>query len=68
MASSWVSARATDHRAEASSLYLFHYYLGSSVVGALGGLAFSAFGWVGVATYVAVLVAAGLGLAVFGLE
>ena len=68
VASSWVSARATDHRAEASSLYLFHYYLGSSVVGALGGLAFSAFGWVGVATYVAVLVAAGLGLAVFGQE
>lgn len=62
VASAWVSARATEHRAEASSLYLFHYYLGSSVVGALGGLAFSGFGWVGVVVYVAVLVAAGLGL------
>ncbi|MGC4933155.1 MFS transporter [Gordonia sp. DT30] len=61
VASGWVSARATEHRAEASSLYLFHYYLGSSVVGALGGLVFSAYGWVGVAVYVAVLVLIGLG-------
>ncbi|MGC5258020.1 MFS transporter [Gordonia sp. DT218] len=64
VASGWVSARATDHRAEASSLYLFHYYLGSSVVGALGGLVFSAFGWAGVAVYVGVLVAVGLALTV----
>ncbi|MYR07619.1 MFS transporter [Gordonia sp. SID5947] len=64
VASGWVSARATEHRAEASSLYLFHYYLGSSVVGALGGLAFSAFGWAGVAGYVGVLVAVGLALTV----
>ncbi|MEE4025574.1 MFS transporter [Gordonia sp. PKS22-38] len=66
VASGWVSARATEHRAEASSLYLFHYYLGSSVVGALGGLAFSAFGWAGVVAAVAVLVVIGLGLAVLG--
>ncbi|AZG46952.1 MFS transporter [Gordonia insulae] len=65
VASGWVSARATDHRAEASSLYLFHYYLGSSVVGALGGLAFSSFGWAGVAGYVGVLVLVGMGLVVF---
>ncbi|WAC57739.1 MFS transporter [Gordonia sp. SL306] len=64
VASGWVSARATAHRAEASSLYLFHYYLGSSVVGALGGLVFAAFGWTGVATYVAVLVVVGLVLTV----
>ncbi|MGV9709805.1 MFS transporter [Gordonia sp. NPDC003424] len=62
VAGAGVSAQATEHRAEASSLYLFHYYLGSSVVGALGGLAFSAAGWVGVAGYVATL--SGLGLAV----
>ncbi|MFW0793079.1 MFS transporter [Gordonia sp. CPCC 205515] len=62
VASAWVSAQATEHRAEASSLYLFHYYLGSSVVGALGGLAFSAFGWVGVAGYVGVLIVVGCGL------
>ena len=63
VASGWVSARATEHRAEASSLYLFHYYLGSSVVGALGGLTYSAFGWAGITAYVGVLVALGVLLA-----
>lgn len=63
VASGWVSARATEHRAEASSLYLFHYYLGSSVVGALGGLTYSAFGWAGITAYVGVLVALGILLA-----
>jgi predicted MFS family arabinose efflux permease len=52
VASGWVSARATTHRAEASSLYLLGYYLGSSIVGALGGVAFTLAGWVGVAGYV----------------
>lgn len=63
VASSWVGARASDHRAEASSLYLFGYYLGSSVAGALGGIAFSASGWVGVAGYVGVLMVVGAVLA-----
>ncbi|WP_240498038.1 MFS transporter [Williamsia sp. 1135] len=52
VASGWVSARATTHRAEASSLYLLGYYLGSSIVGALGGVAFTLAGWIGVAGYV----------------
>nr|WP_245937820.1 MFS transporter [Williamsia limnetica] len=52
VASGWVSARAITHRAEASSLYLLGYYLGSSVVGALGGVAFTLGGWIGVAGYV----------------
>lgn len=57
VASSWVGARATEHRAEASSLYLLGYYLGSSFVGALGGVAFTVAGWVGVAGYVAAFLA-----------
>ena len=48
VASGWVGAIATEHRAEASALYLFAYYLGSSVVGSLTGIAFSAFGWPGI--------------------
>ena len=63
VASGGVSATATEHRAEASSLYLFHYYLGSSVAGVVGGLAFSAFGWVGVAAFVGALVLISLVLA-----
>jgi MFS family permease len=59
VASGWVSARATDHRAEASSLYLLGYYLGSSIVGACGGVAFAMGGWIGLAGYVAAFLIAG---------
>ncbi|MEP6631509.1 MAG: MFS transporter [Lapillicoccus sp.] len=51
VASGWVSARATDHRGEASSLYVLFYYLGSSVLGALAGLAYAAAGWRGIVAY-----------------
>ncbi len=63
VASSWVSAIAREHRAEASGLYLFAYYTGSSVLGALSGLAFSGHGWNGVVLYVGVLYLLALGLA-----
>lgn len=63
VASSWVGARATHHRAEATSLYLLGYYLGSSIVGALGGVAFAAAGWIGVAGYVAAFLVVGIILA-----
>jgi YNFM family putative membrane transporter len=48
LASSWVGRRARVARAQASSLYLFCYYMGSSVVGATGGLAWASNGWLGV--------------------
>ncbi len=48
VASSSVGVRARDAKAQASSLYLFAYYLGSSVVGSLGGVAWSLAGWPGV--------------------
>ena len=37
-ASSWVSVQAVQYRAVASSLYLFCYYIGSSLLGSSGGL------------------------------
>ncbi|MEJ5927879.1 MFS transporter [Corynebacterium sp. H128] len=37
-ASSWVGILATEHRAEASSMYLFCYYVGSSIIGWLSGM------------------------------
>ena len=55
VASSWVGAIATEHRAEASALYLFAYYLGSSVVGAATGIAFASYGWAGTGVVVLVL-------------
>ena len=64
VASGWVGARATDHRAEASSLYLLGYYLGSSIVGAFGGVAFAMGGWVGLIGYVAAFLVVGAALTV----
>ncbi|MBO1074356.1 MFS transporter [Roseomonas marmotae] len=67
MASSWVGRRARMARAQASSLYLFCYYMGSSIVGAVGGLAWSSGGWPGVTLVVggclALALVAGLRLA-----
>ena len=46
-ASGWVGHIATHDRAEASSLYVFFYYLGSSILGALAGVLFDALPWPG---------------------
>lgn len=48
IASSWVGQRALRNKAQASSLYLFLYYSGSSVGGTVGGVVWSLFGWGGV--------------------
>jgi len=58
--SSWVGRRAGKARAQASSMYLFAYYMGSSVAGASGGLFYAAHGWNGVAAFIGALVLAGL--------
>ncbi len=61
VASAWVGARAATARAQASSLYLLAYYLGSSVSGTGGGLIWSDWGWPGlVALILGLLVLAGL--------
>lgn len=44
-ASGWVGQIATHDRAEASSMYVFCYYFGSSVVGVCAGLLFDALSW-----------------------
>jgi YNFM family putative membrane transporter len=49
VASSWVGRRARVGRAQAAALYLLGYYLGSSIIGTLGGFAWNAYGWSGVA-------------------
>jgi len=55
VASAWVGVRATTARAQASSLYLLAYYLGSSISGTGGGIVWSAMGWSGVVVLVLVL-------------
>jgi MFS transporter, YNFM family, putative membrane transport protein len=58
--SSWVGRRAGSAKAQASSTYLFTYYMGSSVAGAAGGLFYAAHGWAGVVSFVATLFGLGL--------
>lgn len=60
IASGWVGMRARHAKAQASSLYLFFYYLGASVIGTLGGVFMGRFGWTGVAAMTSVLILIGL--------
>ncbi|WCK54054.1 MFS transporter [Aneurinibacillus sp. Ricciae_BoGa-3] len=55
IASSWVGRRAKTEKAQASSLYLFFYYLGSSVAGTAGGFFWMHFGWPGVIGLICIL-------------
>ncbi|HWL22911.1 MAG TPA: MFS transporter [Ureibacillus sp.] len=52
IASGWVSFRAKKNKAQASSLYLFAYYFGSSVGGTTGGIFWSLWGWNGVIGFI----------------
>ncbi|MFF0266611.1 MFS transporter [Kribbella sp. NPDC004536] len=66
VASGWVPARAHASgvgTGQASSMYLFSFYLGSSVFGGLAGTAWSRAQWTGVAGEAAVLFAVTLVLA-----
>jgi YNFM family putative membrane transporter len=62
--SSWVGRRGGAAKAQASSMYLFSYYMGSSVAGWSGGLFYAAHQWLGVALFVGALVLGGLLIAV----
>lgn len=55
IASAWVGRRAAANRGQASALYLFFYYMGSSLLGSAGGFAWTRAGWAGVASFCAVL-------------
>jgi len=61
--SSWVGRRAGAAKAHASSLYLFCYYMGSSIAGAWGGVFYASRGWNGVAWFVGAMVLLGLAIA-----
>lgn len=48
LASSQVSINTKTNKAQASSLYLLFYYIGSSIGGSVSGLAWEHIGWIGV--------------------
>lgn len=57
--SSWVGLVAYQHKSQANALYLFFYYLGSSVSGTGGGLLYSNLGWTGIVGMIGVYVLIG---------
>lgn len=63
VASAWVGKRAVADKAQASSLYLFFYYIGSSFGGSAGGLFWQHFGWYGVVGMIACFLSLALLLA-----
>jgi YNFM family putative membrane transporter len=65
VASAWVGARAQVSKAQASSLYLFAYYMGSSIVGSLGGVLWNLRGWHGVVAMACALLLIGLVIALW---
>jgi YNFM family putative membrane transporter len=63
VASSWVGRRAQAPKALASAIYLFFYYLGSSVIGSFCGVVWSRAGWPGVVGLLGAILCAGFVIA-----
>jgi YNFM family putative membrane transporter len=58
LASAWAGSRVPAARGQASSLYLFFYYLGPALFGALAGRLWNSVGWAGVAAEIGAMNAA----------
>lgn len=64
-ASGWVGRISGDTKAQASSLYLFAYYIGAGVLGTVGGILYSHLQWAGVISMSSAAVAIAVGLTVY---
>ena len=64
VASSWVSRRGGIARAQAAAGYLFFLYVGSSVLGSAGGIAWSRAGWNGILVFAGTLIVLALLIAI----
>lgn len=51
VASSWIGRRAKRAKGQASALYLFFYYVGSSIAGTSGGFFWHHYGWFGLVAF-----------------
>jgi MFS transporter, YNFM family, putative membrane transport protein len=63
VASSWIGLRAHTAKAQASALYLFCYYIGASVAGAVGGSFWDHWRWPGVTSFIGGILALALVIA-----
>ncbi|MDA3921631.1 MAG: MFS transporter [Salinisphaera sp.] len=59
-ASGWVGLLAERGKGHAAGLYLLGYYLGSSVIGSLGGVFWTSHAWAGVTAMIALVLLFGL--------
>ena len=64
VASAWIGRRANTGKALATSMYLFFYYAGASILGTGTGKAWSSEGWTGVAAAIIFVLAIGSLIAV----
>lgn len=64
-ASGWVGWLARHGKGHAAGLYLLGYYLGSSVLGTVGGVFWNSYGWPGVVVMVAAILLVGLCLTLY---
>lgn len=64
VASSWIGRRAKKAKGQASSLYLFSYYAGSSIAGTAGGVFWHVGGWNGIGLFIGALLLVALLVAV----
>lgn len=62
IASGWIGRLAGDAKGHASALYLLCYYMGSSIIGSVGGWFWQHLGWNGVAGLTATLALIGVSL------
>lgn len=60
IASSWVSSCVKTDKVQATSLYLFFYYLGSSIFGTLGGFFWFYSRWFGISIFIIVVLCFGI--------
>lgn len=59
-ASSWVAVQSLQYRAMGSSLYLFFYYLGSSILGSSSGIVWEYLGWQGLSMFIITILIVGV--------
>ncbi len=57
-ACAWSGQLAQGDKAQSSSMYMFFYYMGASIIGSSGGWFLSGLGWDGVAGFMATIVVA----------
>lgn len=60
IASSWIGKRAKRAKGQASALYLFFYYVGSSMAGTVGGIFWHSYGWTGITIFISLMLALAL--------